>query len=68
MGAVEEELDLEALADQAPLHIDHAGQDRIDGAGFGVLAQLGQCEGGSHPQISACVAAAAACCSCAGYR
>jgi len=49
MGAVEEELDLEALADQAALHVDHAGQDGVDAAGFGQLAQSGKGERGGHP-------------------
>jgi len=49
VGAVEEELDLEAFADQAALHVDHAGQDGVDAAGFGQLAQLGKGERGGHP-------------------
>jgi hypothetical protein len=33
MTAVDEKLDLESLADQSPLHIDHADQHGIDLAG-----------------------------------
>ncbi|MNO61409.1 hypothetical protein D3C76_520560 [compost metagenome] len=49
MGDIEEELDLEALADQPALHVDDAGEHGIDGAGCGQLAQFAEGEGGSHP-------------------
>ena len=35
MAAVDEKLDLETLADQSPLHVDHAHQDGVDFAGSG---------------------------------
>ncbi|MNT25860.1 hypothetical protein D3C72_1614040 [compost metagenome] len=38
MAAVDEELGLEALANQSPLHVHHAGQHRVDlAAGNGFL-------------------------------
>ncbi|MCY1452335.1 hypothetical protein D9M71_692470 [compost metagenome] len=50
MAAVDEELHLEALADQAALHVDHAGQHRIDLAGSGSTLELfeGQKRLGHH--------------------
>ncbi|MNN15237.1 hypothetical protein D3C81_1283380 [compost metagenome] len=50
MAAVDKELYLEALADQAALHVDHAGQDRIDFAGSGGALELleGQKRLGHH--------------------
>ena len=46
--AVQKELGLEALADQTALHVDHAGQHRVDAAvGDGAL-EFGEAEGCGH--------------------
>ncbi len=42
VGAVEEVLGLEALADQPSLHVGKASHDRVDLAGADRLLQLGQ--------------------------
>jgi hypothetical protein len=49
MAAVDEKLDLEALADQASLHVDHADQYGIDFAGSrGALECIKAEEGLGH--------------------
>ena len=40
MGATEEKLGLEALADEPPLHVGEAGDDRVDLAGTHGLLQF----------------------------
>ena len=48
VGAVEEILGLEALADEASLHVGKAGHDRVDLAGADRLLQLLQCQNAGH--------------------
>jgi hypothetical protein len=40
MGAAEEKLGLKALADEPPLHVGEAGDDRVDLAGAHGLLQF----------------------------
>ena len=48
IGAVEEILDVETLADQTSLHVGHAGDDGVDLAAIGGNAQLFQCQSAGH--------------------
>ncbi|MNL64008.1 hypothetical protein D3C87_1881840 [compost metagenome] len=52
MAAVDEKLDLEALADQPPLHIDHAHQHGIDFAGSRGTLELVETEEGLGHHVS----------------
>jgi hypothetical protein len=48
MRAAEEKLGMEALADQPPLHIRHASDDRVDLAAIGRRPQLLQRQCARH--------------------
>ncbi|MNE90548.1 hypothetical protein D3C80_1880740 [compost metagenome] len=52
MAAVDKKLDLESLADQTSLHVDHADQDGIDFAGHGGTLQFIKAEEGLGHHVS----------------